>query len=101
MRSLELGTDAQSDLIDRAMRDPAFRDALVKQPKTTLEQALGVSLSSTMRVTVHQESADELHLVLPAASGEAQPFSDDELEAVAGQVMCTSCNGSCAPSSKD
>ena len=101
MQATELDTDVQSDLIDRATRDPVFRDALINQPRATLERALGVALPPSVRVTVHQESADEIHLVLPAVSREEHPFSDDELEAVAGQVMCTSCNGSCAPTSKD
>ena len=101
MESAELGTNIHADLVARAMRDPLFREALLRDPQVTLERALGAPLPSGTRVIVHQEAADELHLVLPAFTREEHAFSDEELEAVAGQVMCTSCNGSCAPSSKD
>jgi len=69
-------------IILKAAQDEAFREALTKDPKATLEAYLGTSLPEGLKVNVVSNTATELTLVIPpSASGE---LSDDELEAVAG-----------------
>lgn len=71
----------QAHLLQRAARDTAFRDDLAADPRRVIEEETGLQIPSHIQVSVVQETADKLCLVLPSATGE---LSDLELEAVAG-----------------
>jgi hypothetical protein len=72
-------------ILDRAEADSAFRDSLIENPKTTLEQSLGSVLPDNVRVCVHQTPAiGELRLFLSPPNSTAGELSDAELESVAG-----------------
>lgn len=71
----------QEHLVERAQSDTTFRDALVRDPRATIENEIGLRIPPQIQVSVVEESSDRLCLVLPAAAGE---LSDLELEAVAG-----------------
>ena len=73
-------------LIQRSLQDESFRQRLLKDPRATVEQELGVQLPADVQVQVVEETADTIYLVLPSASptGEVGELSDLDLEAVAG-----------------
>ncbi len=73
-------------LVERYLRDEAFREQLLADPKAAVEQELGTRLPEDVRVVAVEETADTFYLVLPNASpvGEGGELSDRELEAVAG-----------------
>ena len=72
-------------IVDRATRDPQFRQNLLQDPKRTVEQELGVSIPENIEIRVVEETPSTLYLVLPAQSIRAgQELSDQELEQVAG-----------------
>ena len=78
--------EVEDRLMSRAANDPAFRRQLIDDPQGAIRDELGVSLPSEVKITVLQETSDQLYLVLPqtveaAPSGE---LSDAELGAVAG-----------------
>ena len=50
----------------KARDDEAFRAALVRDPVPAVEAEVGIKLPGGLKLEVHQESTDELHLVLPA-----------------------------------
>ncbi len=75
--------DLEAQLIAKAQADQAFRQALLSDPKATIEKELGGSLSESVSIKVVEETADTLYLVLPAAEGE---LSEDALDAVAGGI---------------
>ena len=50
----------------KAAQDPVFRKALVADALGTVEAELGIKMPSGLKLIVHQEANDELHLVLPA-----------------------------------
>jgi hypothetical protein len=62
-----------SKVIARAWQDPAFKQKLVSNPTAALADE-GIQVPAGHTVTVHQNSANETHIVLPAtpASGIAQ-----------------------------
>jgi hypothetical protein len=74
-----------SQVLDRATRDPQFRQNLLQDPTRTLEQELGVRIRGSIEIRVVEETPSTLYLVLPPqpiAAG--QELSDRELEQVAG-----------------
>ncbi|MNX22588.1 hypothetical protein D3C86_525730 [compost metagenome] len=69
-------------LMLKAAQDESFRDALLKNPKATLEAHLGTQLPEGFTINVVENTATELTLVIPPKlSGE---LSDEALSAVAG-----------------
>ena len=77
--------DAEQDIVSKATSDPAFRKALVSDPRSALEGALGTSLPQGIKVSVLEETADQFYMVLPAAGqGAGTKLSDEALASVAG-----------------
>ena len=86
-------------LVQRSLEDDAFRQQLLEDPTTAVEEELGTRLPQEVRVVAVEETADTIYLVLPFASTDAQEvgeLSDQELEAVAGgweaSVAASSCS---------
>jgi len=52
-------------ILTRAMKDEGFREALLANPKTLIEQELGVSLPQGVTIQAHEETRSTVHLVLP------------------------------------
>ena len=74
-------TQFQAYLVQKATSDLSFRAALLSDPRRTIEDETGLGIPASIGVTVIEETAEKLCLVLPATAGE---LSDLELEAVAG-----------------
>ena len=70
-------------LIERARTDRTFRRELLANPYGAIA-ALGHTLPAQMEVTVVEETADHLHLVLPSMTPSGVELEDDDLAAVAG-----------------
>ena len=78
---------ATKTIVTKALKDPAFRKRLVKDPKAVIEQELGIHFPEGVSVQVHENSAKVVHLVLPGAEVAVQQgLSDQDLAAVAGGV---------------
>jgi hypothetical protein len=76
---------ATKTIVTKALKDPAFRKRLVKDPKAVIEQELGIHFPEGVSVQVHENSAAVVHLVLPGAEVAVQQgLSDQDLAAVAG-----------------
>lgn len=88
-----------AELIAVAQQDPAFRQALLTNPKAAIQKRFGVSLPPEIELNVVEETATTNYLVLPVATGDE--LSEADLEAVAGgttyQAWFT-CLKSCADS---
>lgn len=69
-------------LLSKASEDDAFREALIKDPKGTLQTCLGTSLPEDLTINVVTSKANELTLVIPPKL--TDELSDDALDAVAG-----------------
>lgn len=86
--------DLESRIVAKAWRDPAYHDALIKDPKGTLEAELksidpSITLPAALNVHVHEESADTYHIVLPRNPKDISlsEVIGDDLEAVAPQTI--------------
>jgi hypothetical protein len=84
-------------LIEKAWKDDAFRQALVSDPRGAVEKELGGQLPAGLQVKVVAESADTFYLVLPANPDRAPAgeLTDQQLEAVAGGWSAHSDCGTC------
>ena len=71
-------------IVERAMKDPAFRQAMLKDPRAALERAFNVQLPEQVTIRVVEEAPNTLTLVLPAALPAVQELSDADLQAATG-----------------
>jgi Nitrile hydratase, alpha chain len=78
----------QDQIIAKAMKEETFRQALLSNPKTVIERALGISVPQGVTIAVHQDTPTTLHLVLPAQVQTATELSDAELEQATGGFWC-------------
>ena len=58
----------REEVVRRAAEDPAFREALKADPKEAIGEVVGARLPDGLRVHVHEDGADTVHLVLPPPS---------------------------------
>jgi hypothetical protein len=73
------------DIIKRAMKDGNFRERLMKDPKSAIEQEFGVQFPKGVRVQVHENSPDVINLVVPGPLvAEDRSLSQAELDQVSG-----------------
>ena len=73
--------DAWSSIVARAWRDPAFKAALLADPRAILAGA-GIAVPESIEIVTLEDTAERLHVVLPARSG--GKISDGLLDKVAG-----------------
>ena len=71
--------------IARALKDRAFKSRLLADPVATLKEA-GVAVPDGVAIKVVENTASQVHMVLPDYSA-ADQLSDAELERVAAGAM--------------
>jgi hypothetical protein len=59
-----------TEIAMHAVKDPEFRERLKANPRKTIEQAYGIKVPQSVQLLVIEDSADRVHLVIPAAPGE-------------------------------
>jgi hypothetical protein len=57
--------DLQARIVERAMRDPAFRSELGRDPKGAIERAFHLRLPADLDVAIVEETEEKVVLVLP------------------------------------
>ena len=77
---MESTHDMRTRILTKAEDDSDFRTRLLADPKGTVEAELGVTTPDALTFHVHEETATDLHLILPAD----KRLNVEELEAVAG-----------------
>jgi hypothetical protein len=74
----------QARVIARAMKDPAFRQALLSNPRAVLAREYDLHLPEHVTVRVLEEPPDTFTFVLPAAEEALLELTDADLEGVSG-----------------
>ena len=75
-------TEVEAILADRIAADPAFRDALLADPRGVVAEVVGFDIPDTVQVVLHEESLTQIHLTIPSSDD----LADADLELVAGGV---------------
>jgi hypothetical protein len=76
--------DLEIHLITRALKDESFRAELIANPKAVIEQEIGSKLPDELEITVLEETADTIYMVLPCNPYEG--LSEEELQATLGMT---------------
>jgi hypothetical protein len=79
--------EAEARILEKAGKDDAFRKQLIDGPTALVARELGVELPSGFTVTVVQETANHIFIVLPPRSVPDGELSDTDLDRVAGGAM--------------
>ena len=73
--------DLEQQIIERAMKDESFRNKLKENPKSAVEETLGIKLPDNVNININMESTKDIHITIPHVS---QELSQDELSGVSG-----------------
>ena len=73
----------EEKIISKAMEDSGFRQALVSDPRGTLQKEMKLSVPAEIDIEVLEEKPNKVYLVLPFNSQNME-LSDDALKGVAG-----------------
>ncbi len=72
-----------AQVIARAWSDPDFKAQLLTDPRTVLA-SYGVDLPAGLNLKIVENTADTMHIVLPATPSQAGDLSDADLHNLAG-----------------
>jgi hypothetical protein len=85
--------DIKEALVRAALKDEAFRESLLANPKFAVERALGTTLPDRLKVVLLQETDDLMYIVLPKDfPDDSANLSDAELETIAGGFLSAETN---------
>jgi hypothetical protein len=76
----------EQKLIEKAMKDDAFRQQLIENPGAAIEDETGMKMPEAMKIIVLEETPQTVYLVLPQVYNQEteMELSESELESVAG-----------------
>ena len=89
--------ELEARLVERALKDSAFRRVLIDDPRGTLERELGVRVPEGTSLTVVEETPTRRYLVLPHRAPRGEELSDADLDAAAGGIYFAIQSGCGAP----
>ena len=78
-------SEVEALIAERIAADPAFRDAMLADPRGVIAEVIGFDIPDNIQVILHEESLTQIHLTIPSS----EDLSDTDLELVAGG-MCWS-----------
>ena len=74
--------ELKDTLIQKSTKDTAFRKSLLENPVQVIESISQRKLKDTVKVSVVEDSVDEITIVLPPQPSDE--LTDDELDNVSG-----------------
>ncbi len=81
----QLSRGELQDLVAKqAIKNPKYRQQLLRDPKSLLAKQLGQDLPASLKVKAVEETADTYYVVVPHVPAEGKELHDADLEKVAG-----------------
>lgn len=98
MKTINPRENFEKLILEKAMKDAAFRSQLIENPREAIQSLTKIMLPDSLKIHVLEEDAGQFYLVLPAATATSdRELSEAELLAVQGGFdysIATDC-GSC------
>ena len=70
----------------RADEKEEFRAALLSDPKKALEKEFAVVIPDNIKIELHEERKNTMHLIVPMSAKDTLDLTEDQLEQVSGGV---------------
>ena len=97
----------ENQVYEKALKDDAFRQELLQNPKAAIESVMGTKLPDNVNIHVNENTANDIYLSIPAKADDKE-LTDEELSGVDGGwhphiCVCTNCgeytsfNPDCTP----
>lgn len=99
-----LNANINQQVLARAIKDAAFRQALLSNPKAVLAREFNIHFPESVIIRMLEDTPTAQTIVLPPQEAGVFELSDAELEAVAGASMpvsgsaaanCVTCGSDC------
>lgn len=90
--------DPKSAVIQKALTDPAFKAELLKNPAAAVEKATGLKLPPGVQIKIVEDSASNVHLVLPPSAPKGELGAADLSKVAGGYGMLGTQAGGCGDS---
>ena len=68
-------------IVEKAAMDADFRDGLLADPRATISREFDVTIPDGLRIVIHENDADTVHLPLPA---KPEILEEGQLDQVSG-----------------
>lgn len=81
--------DAEQEIAIRMLKDEVFRGAMLASPEATLKEEYGVGIPDGVRIQIHEETPDLIHIVVPAWPEDRPRVPDGELDDVIASMMAS------------
>ncbi|MDF5733224.1 MAG: NHLP leader peptide family RiPP precursor [Rhizonema sp. PD38] len=84
---LQSRQEIESQLILKVLKDEAFKQELISNPKAVYARELGQHIPERINIQVLEETSNTLYLVIPRSPADAEvteELSEQALEAIAG-----------------
>jgi len=75
----------------RAMKDEAWRQALLTNPNPLIEDVVGIKIPTGVTVAVHENTSTTVHVVLPPRQLAAVDVSDADIRETAQYIQQDCC----------
>ena len=87
-RHVAQNSQEQDPIVAKAVRDAAFRQRLLSNPKAALQAEFGSALPPEVNIHIHVETPTDVHIVIPGEAPGVTELSDADLEQAVGGMMC-------------
>lgn len=77
-------------VVKRSVEDAQLRTQFIADPRQTLKAVVGVDVPEDVAVTVLENSASAIHIVIPFLTPPYRDLNDDELDKISGGVAAIS-----------
>jgi hypothetical protein len=67
--------DLETALIEKCWKDPEFKKQVISDPKGMLERHVGQKLPAQVKIFIHEEDANTLHLCPSVSNSSSQNLS--------------------------
>ena len=81
---MRTGDEMQRHIVEKSALDEEFRKALLADPRSTINQELGITIPGSMNIEVHESDMQTVHLALPPAPN----MTEEQLEAISAGLCC-------------